>query len=145
MSLSRSRSQGCVPEPQLSIPLSVCLVTPRCVAVVGTLATGFPQWFSAAIPQFSDKQVNQENCNCGASGRIVSYTELRFSPRSGFTVFSPQTTVLSRPEILAVDERILQFPTLTAQLGAYNYLCFGTRSACSSIFGLFSSFVVLPV
>lgn len=150
-SVTRSRSQGSSPDDLSSRSPSVFS------AAVSRRRYSSSQVSLSLVPPFLDfpkHKVNQENCNYGALERAESCAELSSSQQVG-SVFSPQKTVslplLSRPIILAVYERISLSPSVspsssthTTQPGTFYYPYFGTRSACSSILGLFSIFLVVP-
>lgn len=114
------------------------------------ILAGFPESLVLPFPYFPIHKVNQESCNYGVSERAESCAELSSSQQVG-SVFSPQKTVsfplLSRPIILAVYERISLYPsappnTHITQPETFYYPYFGTRSACSSILGLFFIFLL---
>lgn len=149
-SVTRSHSQGSGPNDFSSRsslgPLSCCGSTEV------LQLSGFPESLVLPFLDFPIHKANQENCNYGALERAESCAELSSSQQVG-SVFSPQKRVslplLSRPIILAVYERVSLSPSVspsssthTTQPGTFYYPYFGTRSACSSILGVFSIFLV---
>lgn len=136
-SVTRFHSQGSSPD-DLGSPSTWILA-------------GFPESLVPPFPNFPIHKVNWKSCNYGALERAESCAELSSSQQVG-SVFSPQKTdsfpLLSRPIILAVYERISLSPSLPppnthiTQPETFYYPYFGTRSACSSILGPFSIFLL---